>query len=105
MTCSPRHSLLLRYGPVIRLTVLVCGLLALAGCGGPTDKPEVIWGQPGIDQGEIVLQPHTQWGDLARPRAVAIDSHDHLYIVDFTARIQVFDRDGHYLGRGWKTPD
>jgi DNA-binding beta-propeller fold protein YncE len=73
---------------------VACALLALAGCGGPSETPELVWGQRGV-----------QWGDLARPRAVAIDSHDHLYIVDFTARIQVFDRDGHYLNRGWKTPD
>jgi sugar lactone lactonase YvrE len=34
---------------------------------------------------------------------VAIDARDQLYIVDMTARIQVFDCDGKYL-RGWKTP-
>jgi DNA-binding beta-propeller fold protein YncE len=44
-------------------------------------------------------------GDFVKPRAVAIDAHDRLYIVDYTARIQVFDRDGHFLGRCWRTPD
>ena len=39
------------------------------------------------------------------PCAIAIDAHDHLYIVDFTARIQVYDRDGRYLGLTWTTPD
>jgi sugar lactone lactonase YvrE len=29
---------------------------------------------------------------------------DEIYIVDMTSRIQVFDRDGHYL-RGWRTPE
>ena len=46
-----------------------------------------------------------QNGDFVRPRAIAIDAHDRLYIVDFTARIQVYDRDGHYLGHTWTTPD
>jgi DNA-binding beta-propeller fold protein YncE len=46
-----------------------------------------------------------QHGDLVKPRAAAIDAHDHLYLVDFTARIQVFDRDGHYLRHTWTTPD
>ena len=46
-----------------------------------------------------------QDGAFVRPRAVAIDSQDRLYIVDFTARIQVFDRDGKFLNRCWTTPD
>jgi DNA-binding beta-propeller fold protein YncE len=46
-----------------------------------------------------------QDGDLVRPRAIAIDSKDRLFIVDYTARIQVYDRDGNYLGHTWTTPD
>jgi DNA-binding beta-propeller fold protein YncE len=68
--------------------------LLLAGCGGPSAEPERLWGRRGV-----------QGGDVVKPRAVAIDAHDRLYIVDFTARIQVFDRDGTYLGRTWTTPD
>jgi DNA-binding beta-propeller fold protein YncE len=67
--------------------------LLLSGCG-PSDLPEVIWGQRG-----------TQPGDFRRPRAIAIDGQDRLYIVDFTARVQVFDRDGNFLGHCWSTPD
>jgi DNA-binding beta-propeller fold protein YncE len=73
-------------------------LLALVplflGCGGDPDHPDLIWGHKGVKD-----------GDLARPRAIAIDKNDHLYIVDFTARIQVFDRDGRFLGPCWTTPD
>ena len=68
--------------------------LAVAGCGGPSAKPQIVWGRKGY-------QP----GDLVRPRAIAIDAQDRLYIVDFTARIQVYDRDGKYLGPTWTTPD
>lgn len=42
-------------------------------------------------------------GKFFKPRAVTIDRHDHLYIVDITPRIQVFTPDGQYL-RGWQTP-
>src|SRR5437016_7805626 len=73
---------------------LALGLLALAGCGGDPSVPELVWGRRGV-----------QDGDLVRPRAIAIDAHDRLYIVDFTARIQVYDRDGRYLERTWTTPD
>ncbi len=69
------------------------GLLAFAA-GGPRAEPEVVWGKRGV-----------QNGDLVRPRAIAIDAQDRLYVVDFTARIQVYDRDGNYLGRTWTTPD
>jgi DNA-binding beta-propeller fold protein YncE len=68
--------------------------LTFSGCGGPSAKPQIVWGKKGY-------QP----GDLVRPRAIAIDPQDHLYIVDYTARIQVYDADGKYLGPTWTTPD
>jgi DNA-binding beta-propeller fold protein YncE len=69
-------------------------LSLIVGCGGPRAAPELVWGKQGV-----------QDGDLARPRAIAIDPQDRLYIVDFTARIQVYDRDGQHLGHTWQTPD
>ncbi len=69
-------------------------LLPLLGCADDPTRPELTWGRRGV-----------QNGDFVRPRAIAIDKHDRLYIVDFTARIQVYDRDGHYLGHTWTTPD
>jgi DNA-binding beta-propeller fold protein YncE len=65
----------------------------LVGCelaGGSV--PDRIWGIHG-----------TRPGWLHRPRAAAFDAQDRLYIADLTDRIQVFDRDGHYL-RGWRLP-
>lgn len=50
------------------------------------------------------------WGSMGssdglfqKPRAMAIDDQDRLFIVDKAARIQVFDRDGEF-SHGWKTP-
>jgi DNA-binding beta-propeller fold protein YncE len=82
----------IRLSPPCRVLLGVV-LLAAVGCGDGPPAPERVWGRRG-----------TQAGDFVRPRAVAIDSQDRLYIVDFTARIQVYDRDGTYL-RGWSTPD
>lgn len=79
---------------VYRRCLSALGLLLLIGCGGPRLEPELVWGQRGVRE-----------GDFVKPRAAAIDANDHLYIVDFTARIQVFDRDGHYLDHCWTTPD
>jgi sugar lactone lactonase YvrE len=69
----------------------------LSGCSGAgnasDDTPERVWGRSGFSNGRF-----------QKPRAIAIDRNDCLYIVDLTARIQVFDIDGNYL-RGWKTPE
>ena len=68
--------------------------VVLAGCvGAPSgDLPELVWGKQGIAPGE-----------LEKPRAMAIGPEDEIYLVDMTARIQVFNADGNYL-RGWRTP-
>jgi DNA-binding beta-propeller fold protein YncE len=56
-------------------------------------KPDLVWGRRGLSDGRFL-----------KPRAIAIDANDNLYIVDTTGRIQVFDVDGKFL-RGWKTPE
>jgi len=80
--------------PLAVVSVLVATLLA--GCvprqTGPNEA-DLIWGQRGITPGRF-----------QKPRAIAIDSQDQLYVVDMTARIQMFDADGNYL-RSWKTPE
>lgn len=69
--------------------------VALAGCDrlGEGDQPEQVWGRRGLSDGRF-----------QKPRAVAYDSGDRLYIVDMTARIQVFDPAGRFL-RSWRTPE
>jgi DNA-binding beta-propeller fold protein YncE len=84
----------------MRLPVLLRGLLVAwaiflaAGCGARTDAPQLLWGKRGVSPGDIV-----------KPRAIAIDSQDRLYLVDWTARLQAFDCDGKYLGPSWTCPD
>jgi DNA-binding beta-propeller fold protein YncE len=73
---------------------LVLAVAVVAGCDRPSEKPQIVWGRRGI-------QP----GDIVRPRAIAIDRQDRLFLVDFTARIQAYDADGQYLGATWRTPD
>jgi DNA-binding beta-propeller fold protein YncE len=52
----------------------------------------LVWGRRGISDGR-----------LQKPRAMTIDTDDHLYIVDMTARVQVFTTGGEFL-RSWQTP-
>ena len=68
----------------------------VTGCvptGPSTGQLEQVWGRPGRTEGR-----------LQKPRAIAISRDDELYVVDMTARIQVFSLDGEYL-RGWQTPE
>jgi DNA-binding beta-propeller fold protein YncE len=70
----------------------LCLLLPLVGCGAGA-RPEKVWGKQGVLPGELV-----------KPRAIAIDKEDRVYLIDWTARIQAFDRDGLFLNRSWTTP-
>ena len=78
------------------LALAVTMYLASGGCLSPSDQGsgilEKTWGQRGISTGR-----------LQKPRALAINDQDEIFVVDMTARIQVFDRDGQYL-RGWRMP-
>ncbi len=70
-------------------------LLTTAGCD--EDRAKVgrllgVWGRKGISPGR-----------LQKPRAMTIDREDQIYIVDITARIQVFTTQGQFV-RGWQTP-
>jgi DNA-binding beta-propeller fold protein YncE len=81
-----------------RFGKLAAGGLVAATIGGcsnaaAADQPQKVWGSLGAGKGQF-----------SKPRAIAIDDKDQLYIVDMTARIQVFDADGNYL-RGWQTPE
>src|SRR5262249_23669972 len=80
---------------IATLLIAVC-LTTASGCtggGSSSSGPDASWGRHGISDGRF-----------SKPRAIAVDASDHLYVVDMTARIQVFDADGNYL-RQWQTPD
>lgn len=70
--------------------------VGLAGCDHDESNLgtlEKVWGRRGVSDGRF-----------QKPRAIAIDKQDRLYIVDMTARIQVFDADGNFI-RSWQTPE
>jgi DNA-binding beta-propeller fold protein YncE len=83
---------------LLKLAAMAPAAAVLAGCTNSDTAPSTgrllsIWGQHG-----------TSAGRLQKPRAMAIDAEDLLYIVDMTARIQVFTTEGKYV-RGWQTPE
>jgi DNA-binding beta-propeller fold protein YncE len=89
------HRMLIQRRSFLALLAGAPSLLALTGCNedsSSTGHLVSVWGRRGISNGR-----------LQKPRAMAIDRHDLLYIVDMTARIQVFTTDGQFV-RGWQTP-
>ena len=79
------------------LMLLMTAMICLSGCvpagdAEATGAVEAIWGGLGVTKAKF-----------KKPRAMAIDRDDNLYIVDMTGRIQVFTAEGDYL-RGWRTP-
>jgi DNA-binding beta-propeller fold protein YncE len=81
--------------PSSLLGLLCAAALLTAGCipvAGSREGLEIVWGERGVDDGQF-----------SKPRAMAIDETDQLYIVDMTGRIQVFSPEGEFL-RSWRTP-
>ncbi len=91
MQTRPKHN-----PPAWYLFLIVLLAPLLSGCEqsehGSIGQLDKVWGRRGISNGRF-----------QKPRAMAIDAQDRLYIVDMTARIQVFSPDGEFL-RVWQTP-
>ena len=87
-----------RWSPIAASVLLIAAAafsVAIAGCEWSTESTgrlDKVWGRRGVSDGRF-----------QKPRAMAIDADDRIYIVDMTARIQVFTPDGEFL-RGWSTP-
>ncbi len=80
---------------ILRRTLGICVCLIVAAvCDGGASRPDLVWGKKGVRD-----------GDLVRPRACVIDGRDRLWVVDFTARVQVYDLDGRHQGLTFSTPD
>lgn len=74
---------------------LFAALSMIGGCfsGGAAGDPDLVWGRHGYSEGRF-----------QKPRAMAADGEGRVYVVDLTARIQVFDAEGQFL-RSWNTPN
>lgn len=79
---------------------LLVALGVLIALGGWGCRPA----EPGKSPPELIVGRHGySAGRFHKPRAIAISDADELFVVDLTARIQVFDREGQFL-RSWQTP-
>ncbi len=100
MQCCPRHRECLNgfepFSALQRFLFIACVIAGIGACNrqaNETGTSDLVWGRPGFGDGRF-----------QRPRAIAIDPRDQLFIVDMTGRIQVFTAEGEFL-RSWRTPE
>jgi DNA-binding beta-propeller fold protein YncE len=79
-----------------RRFLAILGSAACAGC--------VSTHATGLPSADLVIGKRgLADGRFQKPRAMAISPADEIFVIDKTARVQVFDLSGNFL-RGWKTP-
>jgi ABC-type spermidine/putrescine transport system permease subunit II/sugar lactone lactonase YvrE len=74
--------------------------MALAGCEQNRDLPLQ---SKFFSRVQIIGSRGTGPGELNKPRSVALDTNDNLYVVDMTGRVQQFSPDGLFLS-SWQMP-
>jgi ABC-type Fe3+ transport system permease subunit/DNA-binding beta-propeller fold protein YncE len=90
----------LRGSPAFTL-VLLMPMLALAGCG--KRGGEVLSESQFFSRVEMVGTRGSGPGQFQKPRSLAIDREDNLYVADMTGRIQKFSPTGQFL-LSWQMP-
>ena len=102
-----RLSPLLRLSRSAKLTTLLIALVSttvLPGCG-----PQALVNQVSLDSrlfahAEIIGTRGTGLGQFNKPRSLALDREDNLYVVDMTGRVQKFSPRGEVLS-SWRMPE
>ena len=71
-------------------------LLLLTGCSEDTSKARSLQGKI-FSRVEIIGSRGVGVGEFNKPRSVAVDFQDNLYVVDMTGRVQKFTPEGQYV--------
>ena len=87
--------------PRIALLVASLTLVLLAACK-PSSNKGALHSQF-FDQAQIIGSRGVGVGQLNKPRSVAVDLSDNLYVVDMTGRVQKFSSNGVFL-LSWQMP-
>ena len=80
---------------------LVCGAL-LASCGGGPSGDGI--GSAIFSEVRVIGGLGNGPGQFVKPRSIAVDRDDNVYVCDMTGRVQKFDPDGNYLLQ-WQMPE
>lgn len=90
-----------RFRPRILTFTLVCFALS-TGCERKEEGGNFT--SQFFERVEVIGRRGTGVGEFNKPRSVAVDRHDNLYVVDMTARVQKFSPEGKYLAM-WQMPE
>jgi DNA-binding beta-propeller fold protein YncE len=80
---------------------LGCGAL-LASCGGGPSGDGI--GSAIFSEVRVIGGLGNGPGQFVKPRSIAVDRDDNVYVCDMTGRVQKFDPDGNYLLQ-WQMPE
>jgi DNA-binding beta-propeller fold protein YncE len=101
---TPRHS---ERGPArarfFRVVLAVLGLCLLPGCGPGDASKEHPLASELFSRVEVIGSRGSALGQFNKPRSVAVDGMDNLYVVDMTGRVQKFSPRGEFL-LSWQLP-
>jgi ABC-type Fe3+ transport system permease subunit/DNA-binding beta-propeller fold protein YncE len=78
-------------------------LCLLAGCSADDQRSAPVRSRF-FSRVEVIGTRGAGVGELNKPRSVAVDAQDNLYVVDMTGRVQKFSPDGKYLLE-WQMPE
>src|SRR5207249_887377 len=83
----------------------VLGLFAVcfAGCSPQTSSDEAPVESELFSRVKVIGARGAGLGEFKKPRSVAVDARDNLYVVDMTGRVQKFSPEGAFLGF-WQMP-
>jgi ABC-type spermidine/putrescine transport system permease subunit II/DNA-binding beta-propeller fold protein YncE len=85
--------------------VALAGVIAigLTGCSPQSPSNEAPLNSQFFDRVQIIGTRGTGVGQFNKPRSVAVDKQDNLYVVDMTGRVQKFSPDGKSI-LSWQMP-
>jgi len=84
------------------LAGFVCALGLLGGCSAGNPRERELDSRI-FSRVEVIGSRGVGVGELNKPRSVAVDLQDNLYVVDMTGRVQKFSPDGKFLLQ-WQMP-
>jgi ABC-type Fe3+ transport system permease subunit/DNA-binding beta-propeller fold protein YncE len=83
-------------GRATAILLAVVSLATLTSCSENTATEQTLDSKI-FSRVEVIGTRGTGAGELNKPRSVAVDHQDNLYVVDMTGRVQKFSPDGHFL--------
>jgi DNA-binding beta-propeller fold protein YncE len=85
-----------------RIGAVICSIILFTSCI-PHSSSETTFDSQLFGRIQIIGSRGVGVGQLNKPRSVAVDGQDNLFVVDMTGRVQKFSRDGVFL-LSWQMP-